>query len=89
MPEVEFTQVLSESHNYVVLYFDDEVDWLQAQTLLDLKPVRLMSTKHGENNVNGQKIGIGRVLRGVDVFNRLLKENRLGSNTHKNKEEKE
>jgi hypothetical protein len=48
-----------------------------------------MSTKHGENNVNGQKIGIGRVLRGVDVFNRLLKENRLGSKTHKNKEEKE
>jgi hypothetical protein len=89
MPEVEFTQVLSESHNFVVLYFDDEVDWLQAQTLLDIKPVRLMSTKYGENNVNGQKIGIGRVLRGVDVFNRLLKENRLGSNTHKNKEEKE
>jgi hypothetical protein len=89
MPEVEFTQVLSESHNYIVLYFDDDVDWLQAQTLLDIKPVRLMSTKHGENNVNGQKIGIGRVLRGVDVFNRLLKENRLGSKTHKNKEEKE
>lgn len=85
MPEVEFTQVLDESHNYIVLYFDNEVDWLQAQTLFDIKPVRLLSTKRGENNVNGQKVGIGRVLRGVDVINRLLRENGSQSKTHKNK----
>ena len=85
MPEVEFTQVLDETHNYVVLYFDNEVDWLQAQTLLDIKPVRLLSTKRGEDNVNGRKIGLGRVLRGVDVINRLLRENGSGSKTRKNK----
>jgi len=85
MPEVEFTQVLDETHNYIVLYFDNEVDWLQAQTLFDIKPVRLLSTKKGENNVNGQKIGVGRVLRGVEVINRLLKENVSGSKTKKNK----
>ena len=85
MPEVEFTQVLDESHNYIVLYFDNEVDWLQAQTLFDIKPVRLLSTKRGENNINGKKIGVGRVLRGVDVINRLLKENGLQSKTRKNK----
>lgn len=87
MPEVEFTQVLSESHNYIVLYFDDEVDWLQAQTLLDLKPVRLMNTVKGSSNVHSKETGIGRVLRGVEVFNRLLKENRLGSISNENKEE--
>ena len=87
MPEVEFTQVLDETHNYVVLYFDNEVDWLQAQTLLDIKPVRLLSTKRGEYNINGRKIGLGRVLRGVDVINRLLKENGSGSKTRKNKAE--
>ena len=87
MPEVEFTQVLDETHNYVVLYFDNEVDWLQAQTLLDIKPVRLLSTKRGEDNIYGRKIGLGRVLRGVDVINRLLKENGLGSKTRKNKAE--
>ena len=87
MPEVEFTQVLDETHNYVVLYFDNEVDWLQAQTLLDIKPVRLLSTKRGEDNINGRKIGLGRVLRGVDVINRLLKENGSGSKTRKNKAE--
>ena len=85
MPEVEFTQVLSESHNYIVLYFDDEVDWLQAQTLLDLKPVRLMNTVKSSDNVHAKETGIGRVLRGVDVFNRLLKENRLGSISDENK----
>ena len=85
MPEVEFTQVLDETHNYIVLYFDNEVDWLQAQTLFDIKPVRLLSTKKGENNVNGQKIGVGRVLRGSEVINRLLRENGSGSKTRKNK----
>ena len=77
-PEVEFTQVLDETHNYIVLYFDNEVDWLQAQTLFDIKPVRLLSTKRGEDNVNGKKLGLGRVLRGVEVINRLLRENSSG-----------
>ena len=72
LPEVEFTQVLDESHNFVVLYFDNEVDWLQAQTLLGIKQVKLLSTKKGSDNINGQKIGVGRVLRGSDVLNRLL-----------------
>jgi uncharacterized ParB-like nuclease family protein len=85
IPEVEFTQILSESHNYIVLYFDDEVDWLQAQTLFNIKPVKLLSTKKGANNVNGQKIGLGRVLRGSEVINRLLKENSSKSKTKKNK----
>lgn len=83
--EVEFTQVLDECHNYVVLYFDNEVDWLQAQTLLGIKPVRLMSTKKDGDNINGQKTGIGRVLRGVDVINRLLGENSPQPKTKKNK----
>jgi hypothetical protein len=58
---------------------------LQAQTLFDIKPVRLLSTKKGENNINGQKIGLGRVLRGVDVINRLRRENGSQSKTRKNK----
>ena len=86
VPEVEFTQILSESHNYIVLYFDDEVDWLQAQTLLDLKPVRLMNTVKASSNAHSKETGIGRVLRGVEVFNRLLKENRLGSISNENNE---
>jgi hypothetical protein len=85
--EVEFTEILGEEHNYVVLYFDDEVDWLQAQTLLGVKPVRCLSTKYGEINMNGQKRCIGRVMKGKDVINRLLGENRLGSKKEKNNED--
>ena len=87
MPEVEFTEILSESHNFLVLYFDDEVDWLQAQTLLDIKPVRLMERARGRD-VHSKEMGIGRVLRGAEVFNRLLKENRLSASSDENKEEK-
>ena len=72
MPEVEFTQILSESHNYLVLYFDDEVDWLQAQTLLDIKPVKLMERARGKEPYS-KEMGVGRVLRGVEVFNSLFK----------------
>ena len=85
VPEMGFTEILDESHNYVVLYFDNEVDWLQAQTLLGIKPVRLLSTKKGEVNVNGNKVGVGRVLRGSEVINRLLAENSIGRKTKANK----
>lgn len=83
--EVEFTEVLDESHNYVVLYFDNEMDWLQAQTLFGIKSVQLMSTKKDGMNINGHKIGLGRVLRGSDVINRILGENSLESKTRQNK----
>lgn len=86
VPEVEFTEILDESHNFIVLYFDSDVDWLQAQTLLDLKPVRLMGTSR-EKDPHSKETGIGRVLRGADVFNRLLKENRLSASSHQNKED--
>ena len=86
IPEVEFTQVLTEQHNFIVLYFDDEVDWLQAQTLLDLKPVKLMERARGKEPYS-KETGIGRVLRGSEVFNRLLKENRLAASSDKNKKQ--
>lgn len=85
VPEVGFTEVLNEYHNYVVLYFDNEVDWLQAQTLFDLKQVRLLSTKRGEDNIRAKKTAIGRVLRGVDAINRLLAKDRSQQKTTKNK----
>ena len=46
-PSVEFTEELLEEHNYVVLYFDNEVDWLQLETILDLKTVKALHSKKG------------------------------------------
>lgn len=71
--EVEFSEVLGEEHNYIVLYFDNDVDWLQAQTLFDIKPVKCGSTrKDGKINKNMSRIGIGRVLNGSEAINKIL-----------------
>lgn len=66
-PEVEFSEELLESHNYVVLFFDNDVDWLQAQTLFQLKTVK--DTLEFKNSC---RMGIGRVINGADAINRLL-----------------
>ena len=62
-PEVEFTEELLEEHNYIVLYFTNEVDWLQAKTLFKLKAVKALDSKKGF-----EKQGIGRVLNGAEAI---------------------
>lgn len=70
---VEFSEVIGEEHNYIVLYFDNDVDWLQAQTLFDIKPVKCGSTrKDKEISENMNRIGIGRVLKGSEAINKIL-----------------
>lgn len=64
--EVPFSEELREEHNYVVLYFDNDVDWLQAQTLLGLKSVKALDSKKGF-----EKIGVGRVLRGAYALEKI------------------
>lgn len=76
--EVEFTQVLDEEHNYIVLYFDNKVDWLQAETMFDIKPVRGLSTNKSSINSCGKRMGIGRVLRGADALNKILQGTGIG-----------
>lgn len=67
-PEVEFTEELLEEHNYIVLYFDNSVDWLQVESLFDLKSVQALNSKE-----NYKKIGIGRVLKGSEALEILRK----------------
>ena len=72
-PEVEFSEVLGEEHNYIVLYFDNDVDWLQAESLFDIKPVKCGSTRKDKKiNKNMQRVGIGRVINGAEAINKLL-----------------
>ena len=65
-PDIEFTEELLEEHNYVVLYFDNSVDWLQAESLFGLKTVQALSSKDGF-----RKMGVGRVLKGSEALERL------------------
>ena len=67
--EVPFTEVLREEHNYIVLYFDNEVDWLQAESLFDLQTVQSLSTRtDGKITKSGRRRGLGRVLKGAEAL---------------------
>ena len=64
--EIEFTDELLESHNYIILYFDNDVDWEQAKTLFELK------TKKGlHKNPKMATKGIGRVLKGSEAIQKI------------------
>lgn len=72
-PEVEFGEVIGEEHNYIILYFDNEIDWLQAESLFDIKPVKCGSTrKDGKITEKMSRVGTGRVLKGSKAINKIL-----------------
>lgn len=71
--EEEFPEILGEEHNYIVLYFDNEVDWLQAETLFELSKVQNLSTRKDGKITDGMKsYGIGRVIEGKKAMDKLL-----------------
>ena len=65
---IEFSEELLESRNYVVLYFDNDVDWLSARTHFGLKSVY-------SKRCNGKpwSKGIGRVVDGAKYLRRITK----------------
>ena len=70
--EIPFTDVLREEHNYIVLYFDNEVDWLQAESLFALETVKALSTRtDGKISESSERRGVGRVLRGAEALEAL------------------
>lgn len=67
--EVPFSEVLREEHNYIVLYFDNEVDWLQAESLFALETVQSLSTRtDGKVKPSSIRKGVGRVLHGAEAL---------------------
>jgi len=65
-PEIEFTEELFESSNYIVLKFGNDIDWLQAQSLFGLKTVKALDSKKGF-----EKNGVGRVIDGAAAINKI------------------
>lgn len=59
---VKFSEELLLTHNYIVLYFDNEFDWLVAQEKFDLKQVKDLIPR------KSQPTGIGRVVDGKKVL---------------------
>ena len=66
-PEVEFTEELGEESNYLVLYFDNKIDWINAQSVFDLKPVKALDSKKGY-----ERVGLGRVIDGTKFIEKIL-----------------
>lgn len=66
--EIEFSEYLDESNNYVVLYFNNDIDWLSAQTHFEL------DSKYSRR-ANGKpwSKGVGRVLSGGEYLKRIKK----------------
>ena len=71
--EVEFSEILGEENNYLVLQFKTDIDWLNAQSIFRLETVKSYSTrKDGKVTKNMERKGVARVLDGAKVLNELL-----------------
>ena len=70
--EVPFTEILNEENNYIVLKFNNKVDWLNALGLFGIEKVKAYPTKKdGNKKTFGERQGIGRVIDGVLAMERL------------------
>lgn len=71
-PEVPFTEILNEENNYIVLKFDNKVDWINAMGVLGVEKVKAYPTKKDGNKKSfGERAGVGRVIDGVKVLERI------------------
>jgi hypothetical protein len=65
-PEVEFTEELLETHQYVVLYTDNEIDWLNLQSRCPLEERKSLRSEG-----KFQQVGVARVMRWADVIRKI------------------
>lgn len=65
-PEIKFSEYIGESNHYIVLKFESDIDWLQAQSVFNLETVT-------SRRANGKpwSSGIGRVLDGPKAIAKL------------------
>ncbi len=64
--EIKFSEYLHEEHNYVVLYFDNSIDWQMAKTFFELEPVMAkMESGKAWNK------GVARVVDGVKFLKKM------------------
>ena len=67
--EVPFSEIIGECSNYVVLVFNNEIDWLQAQTHFNLGTVQ-----NRRQNGKPWNRGVGRVIDGAGYLRQVTKE---------------
>jgi len=65
-PEVKFSEYLGEANNYIVLKFDNDMDWLAAQDHFEIKTV---AAKNGKGEP--WQRGLGRVISGEEYLRKI------------------
>lgn len=74
-PEVEFTEVLGEENNYLVMQFKTDIDWINACSLFEIGQAKALSTrKDGKLTKSMTRIGMARVLDGAKALAKLVGE---------------
>lgn len=71
-PDVPFTEILNEENNYIVLKFNNRIDWLNAMGIFGIEKAKAYPTrKEGNKKTFGMRAGVGRVLDGQKVLERV------------------
>lgn len=71
-PEVPFTEILNEENNYIVLKFNNKIDWLNAMGMFGIEKAKAYPTrKEGNKKSFSMRAGIGRVLDGQKALERV------------------
>lgn len=71
-PDVPFTEILNEENNYIVLKFENKIDWINAMGVLGVEKVKAFPTKkNGNKKTFGERAGVGRVIDGIKVLERI------------------
>lgn len=71
-PDVPFTEILNEENNYIVLKFNNKIDWLNAMGLFGIEKAKAYPTKkEGNKKTFGMRAGVGRVLDGQKALERV------------------
>ena len=71
-PDVPFTEILNEENNYIVLRFNNKIDWLNAMGIFGIEKAKAYPTrKEGNKKIFGMRAGVGRVLDGQKALERV------------------
>ena len=71
-PDVPFTEILNEENNYIVLKFNNKIDWLNAMGMFGIEKAKAYPTrKEGNKKSLGMRAGVGRVLDGQKALERV------------------
>lgn len=73
-PDVPFTEILNEENNYIVLKFNNRIDWLNAMGIFGIEKAKAYPTrKEGNKKTFGMRAGVGRVLDGQKALERVTR----------------